>query len=283
MKLLDGKQCSERMLAGLKDRIARLPVQPGLGVILVGDDPASHLYVRLKSVAAQRLGITLTRAFFPKDARQEEVEQAIEKFNADRAIHGILLQLPLPAPLDTDTLISRICPEKDADGFHPQNESRLFAGEETLPPVFPQAILELLRLSEESLPGKRAVVLGNSKRFLEVMVRLLSDQGVSLETFLPDKTPLSEETVSAMRAADIVVSACGKPNLISGGMLKVGAVVIDGGIVQCGTRVMGDVDRASTEGLDIFLSPVPGGVGPVTIACLLSNVVTAAERFSVKV
>lgn len=281
MKLLDGKSIAEAMLSRLEADIRILGFRPGLGVVLAGDDAASHLYVSLKERAADRIGIRVEKRFFLDMTPQAEIEAAIAAFNADENIHGILVQLPLPAHLSTDEVIARIRPDKDADGFHPENEARLSRGEECLPPVFPQAIVELIRASGETLYGKRGVVVGNSYRFGDVMCRMLEREGVRV-VHIPCVECNSSQGLDELRRANIVVSACGKERTIVGTMLSPGAIVIDGGIVKDGMRVVGDVDRASVEELEGWLSPVPGGVGPVTIARLLENVVEAAKRQKAK-
>lgn len=277
MKLLEGKLIADRMLARLKKDIQEQHLRPGLGVILVGDDAASHLYVTLKERAAERIGIRVEKKLFLENTAQSDIEQAIDTFNRDRSIHGILVQVPLPAHIDTEAIINRMHINKDVDGFHPENERRFLAGESAFFPVFPHAIVELIRASREPLRGKRAVVVGNSWRFGDMMCQVLSREGVEAK-HIPCVECTSEQGLHEVKSADIIVSACGKERTITGVMLKPGALVIDGGIVKDGAHVLGDVDRTSVEELEGFLSPVPGGVGPVTIACLLSNVVEAAKR-----
>ena len=277
MKFLEGKLIAENMLNRLGQEIRARHLHPGLGVILVGDDAASHLYVTLKERAAERIGIRVEKKLFLENASQSDIERAIDAFNADHSIHGILVQVPLPAHIDTNAIVNRMNLEKDVDGFHPENERRFLAGEPALFPVFPRAILELIRAAQEPLEGKIAVVIGNSYRFGDMMCRVLSREGMQAK-HIPCVECASEQGVHELKLADIVVSACGKERTITGSVLKPGVIVIDGGIVKEGTRVLGDVDRASVEELEGFLSPVPGGVGPVTIACLLSNVVEAAKR-----
>ena len=277
MKLLEGKLIADRILTRLERDIREQHLRPGLGVILVGDDAASHLYVTLKERAAERIGIRVEKKLFLENTVQSDIEQAIDTFNGDRSIHGILVQVPLPAHIDTEAIINRMHINKDVDGFHPENERRFLAGESAFFPVFPHAVVELIRASREPLHGKRAVVVGNSWRFGDMMCQVLSREGVEAK-HIPCVECASEQGLHELKSADIVVSACGKERTITGVMLKPGALVIDGGIVKDGARVLGDVDRTSVEELEGFLSPVPGGVGPVTIACLLSNVVEAAKR-----
>lgn len=277
MKLLEGKSIADGIMERLEREIQEHRLRPGIGVILVGDDAASHLYVTLKERAAGRIGIRVEKKFFLENAPQSEIEQAIDLFNVDTSLHGILVQVPLPMHLDTEAIINRINLDKDVDGFHIENERRFLAGKQASFPVFPHAIVELIRASGESLKGKTAVVVGNSWRFGDMMCQVLAREGVQAK-HIPCVECTSEQGLFELKSADIVVSACGKERTITGIMLKPGAIVIDGGIVKKGARVVGDVDRLSVEELDGFLSPVPGGVGPVTIACLLSNVVEAAQR-----
>ena len=277
MKLLEGKLIADRMLTRLENDIREQHLHPGLGVVLVGDDAASHLYVTLKERAAERIGIRVEKKLFLENTVQSDIEQAIDTFNGDSSVHGILVQVPLPAHIDTEAIINRMHIDKDVDGFHPENERRFLAGESAFFPVFPHAIVELIRSSREPLRGKRAVVVGNSWRFGDMMCQVLSREGVEAK-HIPCVECASEQGLHELKLADIIVSACGKERTITGVMLKPGALVIDGGIVKDGAHVLGDVDRTSVEELEGFLSPVPGGVGPVTIACLLSNVVEAAKR-----
>lgn len=277
MKLLEGKLIADRMLTRLEKDIQEQHLHPGLGVVLVGDDAASHLYVTLKERAAERIGIRVEKKLFLENTVQSDIEQAIDTFNGDSSVHGILVQVPLPAHIDTEAIINRMHIDKDVDGFHPENERRFLAGESAFFPVFPHAIVELIRASREPLRGKRAVVVGNSWRFGDMMCQVLSREGVEAK-HIPCVECASEQGLRELKSADIVVSACGRERTITSVMLKPGTIVIDGGIVKDGARVLGDVDRTSVEELEGFLSPVPGGVGPVTIACLLSNVVEAAKR-----
>jgi len=277
LKLLEGRAVAEKILLRLEREIRRLNIRPGLGVVLVGDDAASHLYVSLKERSAEHLGIRVEKKLLLDGASQHDVENAIESFNQNTNIHGILVQLPLPPHLSTDEIVLKMNPEKDVDGFHPENERRFAAGEVAFFPVFPHAIFELIRASGAELSGKSAVVVGNSWRFGNMMCQVFEREGIHAK-HIPCVECTSPQGLHELKEADIVVSACGKERMITGSMLKPGVIVIDGGIVKDGARVAGDVDRASVEELDGYLSPVPGGVGPVTIACLLGNVVEAAGR-----
>lgn len=277
MKLLDGKSVAESMFRTLEVEISKMGIRPGLGVLLVGDDAASHLYVSLKERMAERLGIRFEKRFFFESVLSEELKRTLRDFNSDPNIHGILVQLPLPPQFPVDEILGVISPEKDADGFHPENWRRFALGEVAFFPVFPRAILELVRSTGELLSGKRAIVIGNSYRFGDMMCQVFGKEGIDAK-HIPASEVASLQGLSELKAADIVVSACGKERTITGVMLKEGAIVIDGGIVKDGARIVGDVDRASVEELEGWLSPVPGGVGPITIACLFANVIEAAKR-----
>jgi methylenetetrahydrofolate dehydrogenase (NADP+)/methenyltetrahydrofolate cyclohydrolase len=230
--------------------------------------------VNLKQKAAARVGIEFRKILLPENVSHEALLEEIGRLNADGSVHGILVQLPLPEGLETQTVIDAIHPRKDVDGFHPENIRLFLEGKETLTPVFPRAILELARSSRVSLAGQSAVVIANSALFGEMMAKALVREGVSGRYVLRSQL---KENVGSVCEADIVISACGVPRLITGDMLKPGAIVIDGGIEKVGDEVVGDVDRESVEGLEGFLSPVPGGVGPVTVAGLLENTFRAAQ------
>lgn len=277
MNILDGKKRAEMILIRTEKSIQSLGIHPGLGIVLVGDDAASHLYVSLKERMAERLGIRIEKKFLLESVSKEEVKSTIETWNGDSNIHGILVQLPLPPHISTDEIIGLIDPDKDVDGFHPENERRFLANEPAFFPVFPRAVLELIQSSGEELRGKQAIVIGNSWTFGNMMCQVLEREGIHAK-HLPCVECGSPQGLEEIKVANIVVSACGKERTVTGLMLSPGSIVIDGGIVKNGTHVTGDVDQASVRELEGFLSPVPGGVGPVTIACLLENVAEAAKR-----
>lgn len=260
MPILSGKPIAENILSETKSLIADSGVVPGLGIVLVGGDEASLLYVALKEKRAREIGMEVIRNTLPETATEKDVLDAVRASNIDPRIHGIIVQLPLPGQIDADRIIAAIDPAKDADGF--------IAGT----PVFPEAMIELARSAAGTLVGKRGVIFANSDRFGETMKRTLEREGVVAEYFVGETIP-REGSVDA----DIVVTALGRPGIFRGEMFKKGAIVIDGGIAKQDGRVVGDV---SPEGVpeDIFLSPVPGGVGPVTVACLLRRVADLAIR-----
>lgn len=274
MKLLYGKPVAEKILNRLKNDVSLFEKKPGLAVILVGDDNASHIYVNLKEKMAHEMGMNFSRFDFPKNVSQEEVMKLIDKLNGDADVHGMIVQLPLPENFDTEKIIASIDPKKDADGFHPENAKAFLEGRGAILPVFPRAISLLIQSTEENLADKKAVILANSAEFGVIMDTMLSSQNIDSSYVLAENIP---SNLGQIKGADIVVSAMGSPELIKGEMLKDGAIIIDGGIEKVGEKVFGDVDFGSTETLSGFITPVPGGVGPVTIACLLDNVFLSFE------
>lgn len=268
MELLYGKPVAEKILSHIKSEIALHSEKPGLAVILVGKDKASQIYVSLKEKRAQEIGMNFFRFDIAENTPQEEIISKITKLNKDEKVHGIIVQLPLPKGFDTDKIISTIDPAKDADGFHPVNTKKFLNGDECVWPVFPRAIMDLIESSGENLNGKKAIVVANSQEFGNIMVAALGKSGLEAGYVLSNELPSKLGQISE---ANVVVSAVGSPGLLRGQMFKEGSIVIDGGIEKEGEKVLGDVDFGSTEGLSGFISPVPGGVGPLTIACLLEN------------
>lgn len=259
MKLLYGKPIADKIINQLKNDIAISAKKPGLAVILVGDDEASHLYVSLKEKEAREIGMNFYRFDLSEKVPENEIIDLVQKLNDDENTHGIIVQLPLPKNFDTEKIISTINPKKDADGFSAKSE---------LTPVFSHAILLLIESSGETLENKKAAIIANSDEFGKVMAETLLKKNISAEYFI-SRHMLSN--LNKVKDADIVVSAVGSCGFLKGEMLKDEVIVIDGGIEKVNGKVMGDVDFASVEGKNGFLSPVPGGVGPVTIACLLKN------------
>lgn len=268
MKLLYGKPVAEKILTHLKSEISLSVKKPGLAVILIGNDSASHIYVNLKEKMAREIGMNFFRFDLLENISQAEIIERIEKLNNDVLVNGIIVQLPLPAGFDTEKIIASIDPQKDADGFHPANSELFLKGEGGICPVFPRAISLLMQSSNVDLSEKKAVILANSDEFGTIMTAMLRRENVASEYILSGNIASNLEKI---KTADIVVSAMGSPELLKGEMLKDGAIVIDGGIEKVGEKVFGDVDFGSTEALSGFITPVPGGVGPLTIACLLEN------------
>lgn len=274
MELLYGKPVAERILAETQERVAKAGVTPGLAVLLIGDDTPSHLYVDLKEKAAKNTGMYFEKILLPADVPSQDIFRHIDALNMRPDIHGIIVQLPLPAGLPTDEIIARITPLKDVDGFHPETTRQYLLGYDTKCPVFPRAIVELLRSSKQVFSGEKGLVLANSELLGKVMSQALRCEGLVAEYILSSET--KENIVEKTKTARVLVTACGIPEYITAEMVAEGSTIIDGGIVKKGGQITGDVDRASVETKAAFLSPVPGGVGPVTIACLLRCVTDAA-------
>ncbi|WEK08083.1 MAG: bifunctional methylenetetrahydrofolate dehydrogenase/methenyltetrahydrofolate cyclohydrolase FolD [Candidatus Pseudomonas colombiensis] len=277
--LIDGKAASARVLLEVRDQVAglqQMDIQPTLAVILVGHDPASQVYVRNKILRAEEVGIRSLEHRLPSDTSTEQLLNLIANLNADRSVHGILLQLPLPAHMDELRALQAIEPAKDVDGFHSDNVGGLSQGREVLTPCTPSGCLYLLQQTLGSLAGKHAVVIGRSNIVGKPMAALLLQADCSV-TVLHSR---SHNPQALCRQADIVIAAVGRPRLIDAHWLKPGAVVIDVGINRIDddgrSRLVGDVDFASALSTVSAITPVPGGVGPMTIAFLMKNTVTAA-------
>jgi methylenetetrahydrofolate dehydrogenase (NADP+)/methenyltetrahydrofolate cyclohydrolase len=266
MRLLKGKEVADKILKNLKEAIKKEKVKPCLAVILVGEDSASKIYVELKKKAAKAIGIDFYLHKFKKLTKTSEIVDKIKELNVNEKIHGIIVQLPLPKKTNTQKIINTIFLEKDADGFSAKSEA-VFGGQAR--PVFPAAIIKLLESSGASLRNKKAIVIANSKIFGETMLVALKQEKIRGKYILYKN---HEKNLLAIKKADLVITAVGKPNFLKGDMVKKGAIIVDGGITKIGKKVLGDVDFESVKNKASCVSPVPGGVGPVTIACLLENV-----------
>jgi methylenetetrahydrofolate dehydrogenase (NADP+)/methenyltetrahydrofolate cyclohydrolase len=275
MKLLYGRPVADAILEGVKGVVAHSDSRPGLAVLLVGDDPASHLYVSMKEKAALSVGIHFVKEVMLDTVSESDIISCIKAWNEDENIHGILVQVPLPVGFDTDKIISAIDPKKDVDGFHPRTVDRFLAGEADACPVFPMALMELFRSTKVNAQGLVGVALVNSEYFGQVMMKAMENEGLMPRVVMADDFQNGKESVSD---ADIIFSACGIPGMIRGHQVKAGAVLIDGGIAKQDGKIMGDVDAESVASKASFLSPVPGGVGPVTIACLLRRVIQLMKK-----
>ncbi len=279
---LDGKACAADLEERLKKRILNCKVQPHLAVIIVGDDPASHVYVRNKIKSCERLGIKSTHIELSSETTQEEVAQEIKKLNNNPNLHGILIQSPLPSHMDEGSLTDLIDPEKDVDGFHPINLGRIVQGRlDGMIPCTPAGVMEMLRWGNVEMSGKKAVVIGRSFNVGMSQALLLASRGADATvTVVHSRTKdVKEECLSA----DIIVAAVGRPEMVKPDWVKPGAIVIDVGINRVddsnherGWRLAGDV-HPDVEHVASLLSPVPGGVGPMTVAMLMSNTVLATE------
>ena len=275
VNVIDGKAIAAALREELAVEVAGMDKKPGLAVILVGDDPASHVYVRNKIKACEKVGIQSFESRLPEKATQEEVAAEIQAFNDNHEVHGILMQLPVPDHLDSDALIQMIDPSKDVDGLSFINQGKLIAGDASgLVPCTPQGSMMLIKSIEENISGKHAVVIGRSLLFGKPMAQLLLAENCTVTT-AHSRTQNLEEVC---RSADILVAAVGRPKMVKGGWIKPGAVVIDVGINrQDDGKLCGDVDYDEALGIASAITPVPGGVGPMTIACLLKNTVEAAK------
>lgn len=278
MKLLRGKKVADKILRDVKNKIKKQGTIPSLAVVLVGENKASKLYIKLKARAAKKLGIKLILYKFKSDAKEKDIIKLIKSLNRNKKINGIIVQLPLPKKYRAQKIINAISPRKDVDGFHPKNIKKfLTCGDEaclvSTAPVFPTAIMKLLESARINLKNKKAVVVTNSEKFGNIMVTALKRKRIEAEYFPYNKL---KTNLDKIKNADIIITAVGTPKLIKGKMVKKGVLIIDGGIKKRGKRVYGDVDFNSMVKIAGYLSPVPGGVGPVTVACLLENVYKAA-------
>jgi len=280
---IDGKAFADGLLREVADGVAALAethgVQPGLAVVLVGEDPASQVYVRNKARQTVAAGMRSFEHRLPAETPEADLLALIATLNADPAVHGILVQLPLPPQIDSNRVLGAIDPDKDVDGFHIVNAGRLSVGLPGLVPCTPLGCLLLLRAELGSLTGKRAVILGRSNIVGKPMAQLLLAESCTV-TIAHSRT---ENLADECRRADILVAAVGRPRLVQGDWIKPGATVIDVGINRITTedgktRLVGDVDYDAALGIAGRITPVPGGVGPMTIACLLRNTLTAARR-----
>lgn len=277
-QLIDGKAIAAKLRGELKVKVAELVertgVKPGLAVVRVGEDPASKRYVSGKRKAAEEIGINSWEHHFPETATQAEVLARIAELNADSKVHGVLVQLPLPKQLDPDECISAVLPHKDADGFHPLNAGNLSLGRKTVLPCTPAGVMRMLEEIGVLPQGKRAVVIGRSNIVGRPMALLLLQANATV-TICHRHSDLKKELVDA----DIVVAAAGAAELVKGEWLKQGAVVVDVGMNQnAAGKLVGDVEFAAASERASFITPVPGGVGPMTIAMLMANTYEAAKR-----
>ena len=280
-RLLDGKIMAAELESELKSRVDRLVAEgtrPGLIVILVGDDPASQTYVSNKEKACDRLGIASRTIRMPADTTQAKLEAAIMEANANPAVHGILVLLPLPKHLDGDRALSLILPEKDVDGFHDINAGRLSRGMDCVVACTPKGALHMLKSAGISIAGKEAVVVGRSNIVGKPMALLLLQENATVTVCHSRTADLAAHT----RRADILVAAIGKPRFITADMVKEGAVVVDVGINRVDGKLCGDVDFDAVAQKASWITPVPGGVGKMTFAMLMDNTVAAAEKAAKK-
>jgi methylenetetrahydrofolate dehydrogenase (NADP+)/methenyltetrahydrofolate cyclohydrolase len=272
-RIIDGKAVAAELRRGIAARVAAAGFRPGLRVVRVGEDPASGVYVRNKDRAAQEVGFDSTTLHLPAETTEAELLAVVARLNADPAVDGILVQLPLPAQIAADRVIAAVAPEKDVDGFHPLNAGRLAAGQPGLVPCTPKGVMHLLHAAGAALPGARAVVLGRSQIVGRPMAQLLLGADCTV-TIVHSRT---RDLPAECRRAEILVAAVGRAEMVRGDWISEGAIVIDVGINRLADgRLVGDVAFAEAAARAEAITPVPGGVGPMTIACLLENTLEAA-------
>ncbi|MGI5895690.1 MAG: bifunctional methylenetetrahydrofolate dehydrogenase/methenyltetrahydrofolate cyclohydrolase FolD [Oscillospiraceae bacterium] len=276
-QIIDGKAISMQIKEGLKAEVAALKqrgVQPGLAVVIVGDDPASRVYVNLKKRDCEELGILSREYAMPKETSEQELLELIDKLNHDDAINGILVQLPVPEQIDENKIIAAISPRKDVDAFHAENVGKIMIGSYSFLPCTPAGCMELIASTGVEIAGKNCVVVGRSNIVGKPMAMLLLHNNGTV-TIAHSKT---KNLAEVCRNADILVAAVGRPKLITGDMIKPGAVVIDVGTTKMENgKLCGDVDFEAASKVAGYITPVPGGVGPMTRVILMKNTVTAAK------
>ncbi len=276
-QIIDGKAVSRAVRARVAQETLALKEQgvtPGLAVILVGEDPASQVYVRNKEKACAEVGFYSEKYTLPADTTQAQLNALVDELNAKKEINGILCQLPLPPHLSDKEVIARIDPTKDVDAFHPENVGAIMIGDYRFLPCTPAGVMELIRSTGTDLTGKRAVVLGRSNIVGKPMAMLLLHENATV-TIAHSKT---QNLAELTKEADVLVAAVGRPKFVTADMVKPGAVVVDVGMDRDENgKLCGDVDYESAEAVAGYLTPVPGGVGPMTITMLMKNAVTAAK------
>ena len=288
-RLIDGTAVGNRLRAELQTDIRALRdrgVTPGLAAVLVGDNPASATYVRMKGKACEDAGLYHETIRLPRDTSETELLALVDRLNADPKIHGILVQLPLPKQIDTQRVLQRVAPRKDVDGFHPENVGKVFVGDPTgFRPATPYGVQQLLLRSDIDTTGRHAVIVGRSTIVGRPMAALLLQDGPGGNATVTVCHSRTRDIKSVTRQADILIVAMGKPEFVTGDMIKPGAAVIDVGTnrvddpsTKTGYRLVGDVKFAEAEQVAGAITPVPGGVGPMTITMLLCNTVQAARQ-----
>lgn len=278
-RIIDGKLIAAQLRKDCLSRSEKLladGIRPKLDVIIVGNDPASHQYVNSRAADCSAVGLASTVHSLNEDTKQSELVELIEKLNADDNVHGILLQMPLPKHMNPDEVISHISIQKDVDGFHPMNVGALVSGKPAFAPCTPSSIMQLIRSTGIDISGKNAVVVGRSNVVGRPAAMLLLKESATVTICHSRTIDLKKHTLNA----DILVAAVGVPNLITGDMIKPGAIVIDAGINRVDGKTVGDVEFETAKDVAGFISPVPGGVGPVTRTILLMNTLEACERLN---
>ncbi|MFC1769175.1 bifunctional 5,10-methylenetetrahydrofolate dehydrogenase/5,10-methenyltetrahydrofolate cyclohydrolase [Nanoarchaeota archaeon] len=277
-KIIDGKTIAEGIRNDVKKKIGLFDFKVGLTVIIVGKVPASEIYVSKKEKACNEVGINSQVIRLPEDVPELKLLEHIDILNQDKKVQGILVQLPLPKHIDERLVIDSIHPDKDVDGFTPVNLGNLLIGDNRLVPSTPRGIIKLIESTGEKISGKHAVVVGRSNIVGKPISLLLQQNGATVTMCHSRSKPLEDFT----KQADILVVAAGKPKIVNGSMIKKGAIVIDVGINKVNDKICGDVDFESASKVASHITPVPGGVGPLTIACLLENTIQSAQLMRAK-
>ncbi|MHA1608165.1 MAG: bifunctional methylenetetrahydrofolate dehydrogenase/methenyltetrahydrofolate cyclohydrolase FolD [Candidatus Freyarchaeota archaeon] len=277
-RVIDGRRIAAEIRKQLAEEAKLLweehGVRPGLAAILVGSDPASEVYLRIKRKACEEASFEFRKYSLPENVGEEDVIELLQKLNGESSIHGIIVQLPLPPHLDENRIITSIPPEKDVDGLHPVNMGRLLLGDEAITPCTPTGIITLLSKEGISLRGKHVVIINRSKIVGRPLMVMMTNRDATVTVCHSKTVNLTDHT----RSADILVVAVGKPMFITEDMVKDGAVVVDVGINRVEGRIVGDVDFERVKEKASAITPVPGGVGPMTVAMLLKNVLDAAKK-----
>lgn len=274
-ELLNGREIAKEYRAGLAEEVEKLKnkgITPNLTVVIVGNDGASLSYVRSKNKAAEKIGMTSDIVHLDEDTSEEEVLSTIDRLNNDDAVNGILVQVPLPKQVSEEKVLEAIAPHKDVDGFHPVNIGRLYTGQRTFVPCTPLGIMELLKHTG-SLEGKDVAVIGRSHIVGQPVAKLLTNENATV-TLMHSRT---KDLTDKLKDYDVIVSAVGAPGLVTGAHLKEGAIVIDVGNTVVDEKLVGDVDFDSAKEVASYITPVPGGVGPLTITMVLNNTLLAAK------
>jgi len=279
MKIFNGKIAANNILKELAANIKKEKLRPTLSVILVGDDEASKLYIKLKKETAKKIGINVEEFYYPREIKQEEVIKKIKELNENKKTHGIIVQLPLPAIFNSEEVIGAIDQKKDVDGFHKGNIKTLEKKEAGLAPVLPSAILlALVSFFKKGIKGKEIMALVNSDFFGRSLKMVLEKEDAKV-SYIARNVCMIKGAEKNVVSAEVLITVCGCPKFIKGDMIKEGAVLIDAGITRFSDgKVVGDIDRESVAQKADYLTPVPGGIGPVTVALLLKNVYLASKK-----
>jgi len=273
-RIIDGRKLASEIRAEVRRKASKLSFRPGLAAVLVGENPASRMYVSMKQKACLEAGFDSRNVELPSSVGEDELVSEIERLNADESVHGILVQLPLPEGFDVSRVMASVSPLKDVDGFHALNMGRLLAGDESLAPATPKGIVRLLEEYKVKLKGREVVIVNHSIVVGKPLALMMLNRNATVTVCHEYTRDLKAHT----RGAEVLVSAAGVPGLIKADMVSDGVVVVDAGIASVGGRTVGDVDFESVSARASLMTPVPGGVGPMTVAMLLENTLFAAVK-----